>query len=119
VSASETIAIVTSVLALVALAVLLVVLGSALQTLRVARRMVSDFEAQAFPLLDELRVAVERASDEVARVDAALGSVTAVSRTLEEASQVASSAVTAPVVKVLALSAGTRSAYQRFRGRRS
>ena len=106
-------------LAVVLCAILLVALGSILQTLRASRRILAALEQQVIPLVDELAATVERAGAEVDHLDEVLGSVTAVSRTLEDASQAASNAVTAPVVKVLALSAGTRSAYQRFRHRRS
>ncbi len=99
--------------------VLLVALGAVLQTLRASRATLATLNDRLVPLVDELTRTVERAGAEVDHIDEVLGSVTAVSRTLEDASQAASTAVTAPVVKVLAISAGTRSAYRRFRHRRS
>jgi uncharacterized protein YoxC len=106
-------------LAIALCAILLVALGSILQTLRASRRILASLESQVIPLVDELEATVRRAGAEVDHLDEVLGSVTAVSRTLEDASLAATNAVTTPVVKVLALSAGTRSAYQRFRHRRT
>lgn len=106
-------------IAVVLCAVLLIALGSVLQTLQATRRSLRMVERRMLPLLDELEGTVRRAGSEVDHIDEVLGSVAAVSRTLEDASNAASSAVKAPVVKVLAFSAGTRTAYHRFRRRRT
>lgn len=97
---------------------LLLALGALLQTLRATRQTLQTLEARVLPLLDELEATVRRAGDEVDQVEAVVGSVEALTRTIEDASNAASDAVTKPVVKAIALSAGTRSAWQRFRDRR-
>ena len=99
-------------------AVLLVALGAILQVLRTTRRTLAALQETLVPLTDELAGTVRRAGAEVDQIDAVVGSVTAVARTLEDATQTAGAVVSTPVVKVLALSAGTRSAYRRFRHRR-
>jgi len=99
--------------------VLLVALGAVLQTLRATRRTLASVQQSLVPLVEELATTVRVAGDEVGQIDQVLGSVTAVAKTLEDASEVAGTAVTKPVVKVLAFSAGTRSAYRRFRHRRT
>ncbi|MFZ4515159.1 MAG: hypothetical protein ACOYN3_02515 [Acidimicrobiia bacterium] len=102
-------------IAAVAAVALLMALGVVLQTLRAMRQTLAALDARVVPLLDELEATVRRAGDEVDQVETVVGSVEALSRTIEDASAAASK----PVVKALAFSAGTRSAWQRFRGRRS
>ena len=74
------------------------------------RRLERGIEAlrtEAVPLVHEARVAVDQASGEMARVEAVLEDTESVTATVDSACRLAQRAFASPVVKVLALRAGT------------
>ena len=77
-----------------------------------------DFRSQSLPLLAEMRTTVDQANAELGRVDELIGRAESIGGTLDSASRLAYLAFSNPVIKVMALGAGTSRAARRFRGRR-
>jgi hypothetical protein len=104
-----------TVLCAIGFAALIVVLMRVLQTLNEVRTTVDALAAQTKPLLDDLRASVDDARDDLDRFDRVLGSAEAISTSVEGASRVARVALSAPVIKTVALASGTQRAARRFR----
>jgi hypothetical protein len=107
------------VLGFVALVLVLVRVLGALRELQVA---VDTLVARTEPLLDELRAtvdeareSVEEARDDLDRFDQVLGSAEAISARVDGASRVYRAALSAPVIKTVALASGTSRAARRLR----
>lgn len=111
--ASVVAAAVAAVAALCSLAGL-AVLGRRVRDLR---RVVSELQAEALPLVREARLVVDQAASEMERVGDVLGSAEAVSATVDSASRLAYRAFANPVVKVLAFGSGLGGALRRLFGR--
>ena len=70
------------------------------------------------PLLVDLRNSVSEARGDLQRFDRVLGSAEAISSSVEGASRVAKAALSAPVIKTVAIASGTKRAARRLGGRR-
>ena len=95
-------------------AVILVLLGAALSLRRSARdlRLLADeMSAHASAVLTAAEDTIDHARTELARVDDLMGSAEAIAKT----SRLAHAAVATPLIKLLALGAGTARAGRRFR----
>ncbi|MGO9455481.1 MAG: hypothetical protein ACLP62_00335 [Acidimicrobiales bacterium] len=114
-SAADVVVLVAAVVACVAAAV---AAGAAVVLVGQVRRLERGIEAlrtEAVPLVHEARVAVDHASSEMARVEAVLEDTESVTATVDSASRLAQRAFASPVVKVLALRAGTVGGLRRLR----
>ena len=107
--------VVATVLCALGFAALCVALMRVLDALRGVRRELADLRAQTRPLLSDLRVSVDEARDDLERFDRVLGSAEAISANVEGASRVARAALSAPIIKTVALASGTRRAARRLR----
>jgi hypothetical protein len=107
--------VVATVLCAFGFAALAVVLVRVLDALRDIRVAVSDLDARTAPLLYELRASVDEARHDLARFDRVLGSAEAISDSVEGMSRVARVALSAPVIKSVALASGTGRAARRLR----
>ncbi len=102
----------------VATVVVLGLLVAAVSLLRTAQRMrVLAEELTAHPALafHDVDVVVARARGELDRVDDLIGSAEAITQTVGSASRLAHLAFTGPLIKVMALGAGTARAGRRLR----
>jgi len=101
--------------AVLAVVGLLVAMASLTRTLAALRVTVDDLRRQTVPLLGDVQTTVRQANAELERVDALLGTAESISTTVDSASRLAYLAFSNPVIKALALGAGTSRAVKRFR----
>lgn len=81
------------------------------------RRLIGDLEAsatQARRSVEDAAAAVEEARDDLERFDRVLGSAEAISGAVAGGSRVARAALSAPVIKTVAIASGTKEAGRRF-----
>lgn len=109
--------VVATVLCAIGFAGLCVALVRVLDALRAVQRELGELRAETRPLLADLRVSVDEARHDLDRFDRVLGSAEAISANVEGASLVAKTALSAPLIKTVALASGTRRAARRLRGR--
>lgn len=118
-SAGEVAAIIGAVAGALLAVGLLFALSSLTRTLRLVRHSVEDLNRQAIPLLADMRNTVETANAELLRVDELIGRAESIGGTLDSASRLAYLAFSNPVIKAMALGAGTSRAVRRVRGGRA
>jgi hypothetical protein len=116
-TATEFALIVGSVLCIIGFAAMVVVLLRMLRALGELRGEVWLLREETRPLLAELRQSVDNARDDLDRFDRVLGSAEAISSSVEGVSRVAKIALSAPLIKTVALASGTGRAARRLRGR--
>ena len=76
---------------------------------------VPDAAVQVVPLVDDLRVALEEANEELDRIDRLVGSAESISATVDATSKLAYRALSAPVIKTVAVTSGASRAARRLR----
>jgi hypothetical protein len=81
-------------------------------------RALDEIEAQALPLIDDLAQSLEEANAELARVDRLVGSAESISATVDATSKLAYRALSAPVIKTVAVTSGASRAARRIRRER-
>lgn len=81
------------------------------------RRLVTELQSEALPLVRQARVVVDQAATEMERVGDVLGSAEAVTTTVDSASRLAYRAFANPVVGIMAFGTGLRGALRRLFGR--
>ena len=103
--------------AVVGLAVLglLVALVSAVRTLRSLRVAVDELREETVPLVRDMQTTVRQTNSELVRVDELLQRAESISTTVDSASHLAYLTFSNPVIKALAVAAGTSRAVKRFR----
>lgn len=108
------------VAAVVVTLVVAVLISSAVSLARTAaelRSLADELSDHAAAVLSDVEVTVKRARSELDRVDDLVGSAEALSETVGSASRLAHAAMSAPLIKLMALRAGTVRAGRRLRGR--
>jgi hypothetical protein len=113
-SAGQIAVLVASILCFVAVAGLLLALGSLQRQVRALRRVADDLRRQTVPLVADAQRVVDQAATEMERVGAVLDSTEAVHATVDSASRLAYRAFANPVVKVLAVRAGAATGIRRL-----
>lgn len=99
-------------------AVIVVLLGAALSLRRSARDLrllAEEMSDHASAVIDAAEETIVRAQGELARVDELIGSAEAITETVGTASRLAHATVATPLIKLLALKAGTARAGRRLR----
>lgn len=114
-SAADLALVLVTVASTVAVVAVLFALARLLATLRHVRRTVDELTAAALPLIDQLADAVEDANEELARVDRLVGSAESISATVDATSKLAYRALSAPVIKTVAVTSGASRAARRLR----
>jgi uncharacterized protein YlxW (UPF0749 family) len=104
-------AVMASVAAIVACTAAVVLVGQ----VRRLERGLEALRAEAVPLVHEARQAVDHASAGMARVESVLEDTESVTATVDSASRLAQRAFANPVVKLLAIRAGTAGGLRRLR----
>ncbi len=118
-TAGELAVVIATVLCTIGFAALIVVLVRVVDSLTAMRGEVERLRAETGPLLAELRGAVGDARDDLARFDRVLGSAEAISDAVGVAGgRVSRIALSAPVIKTVALATGTGRAGRRLRSTR-
>jgi uncharacterized protein YoxC len=117
VTAGELAIVLGTVLCALGFAALVVVLARVLQSLREVQAEVARLRSETGPLLTDLAAAVDDARDDLDRFDRVLGSAEAISANVAGASRVTRMALSAPVIKTVALASGTSRAASRLRGK--
>jgi hypothetical protein len=115
VTAGQFALVVGAVLCVIGFAALVVALVRVLQALRELQSAVTSLRDETRPLLGELKLSVDEARDDLERFDRVIGSAEAISAHVEGASRVARVALSAPVIKTVALASGTTRAARRLR----
>src|SRR6185437_4708707 len=116
VAAVDVVVVVSAVVACVAAIVGVVAAVVLVGQVRRFERGVEALRDEVVPLVQEAREAAGYAADEMARLDAVLEDTEAVTAAVDSASRLAQRAFASPVVKVLALRAGTAGGLRRLRG---
>lgn len=116
-TAGDLAAVLVSVLCLAAVAALVVTITLLTRTLRALRDALTALQDETLPLVDELRQTVEQAAGEVERVEHLVGTAEAISARVDGASRLATTALSKPVIKTVAVAAGTSRAAKRLRNR--
>jgi hypothetical protein len=121
-TAGELALVLATMLCVLGFVALVLVLVRVLVALRALQAAVDALSARTEPLLDELRhtveearESVEEARDDLDRFDQVLGSAEAISARVSGASRTARVALSAPVIKTVALASGTSRAARRLR----
>ena len=114
-SAADLAVVVVTGSAIVAVVVLLYVLQRALVALREVRAALDTITDQVVPLVDELARSVTDANAELDRVNRLVGSAESISATVDATSKLAYRALSAPVIKTVAITSGASRAAKRLR----
>ena len=114
-SAADLAVVVVTGSAIVAVVVLLYVLQRALVALREVRAALDAITDQVVPLVDELARSVTDANAELDRVNRLVGSAESISATVDATSKLAYRALSAPVIKTVAITSGASRAAKRLR----
>jgi uncharacterized protein YoxC len=115
VTAGDLAIVLAAVLCALGFAALVVVLGRVLQAIRELREELARLRRDTQPLLEELQASVDEARDDLERFDRLLGSAESISSRVNGATRVTRLALSAPVIKTVALASGTSRAASRLR----
>ena len=116
-SAAEFAAVLLGVLALAMAAVTVVVVQRLLAVTRELQRATEALDAEVLPAVDELRQVAGDARADLDRIDRIIEGSEVVADRVDAASKIAYSAVSRPVIKAMAVRAGTAEAVRKMRGR--
>jgi uncharacterized protein YoxC len=116
-SAGELAVVLAAVLCALGFAALVVVLYRVLQATRELRDELVRLRRDTEPLLEDLQTAVDDAREDLDRFDRLLGSAESISSHVNGATRVTRMALSAPVIKTVALASGTSRAASRLRRR--
>lgn len=114
-SASDLAVVVVTGCSIVAVVAILFALARLLTVVRRVTRTLDELEAQALPLVGELTDSVADANAELARVQRLVGSAESISATVDATSKLAYRALSAPVIKTVAMTSGASRAAKRLR----
>ncbi|MCU1354870.1 MAG: hypothetical protein JWM89_288 [Acidimicrobiales bacterium] len=114
-SASDLALVVVTGCSIVAVVVVLFVAARLLVVLRRVTHTLDEINDQALPLVDELAASLAAANEELARVDRLVGSAESISATVDATSKLAYRALSAPVIKTVAMTSGASRAAKRLR----
>ncbi len=117
-SAADLTVVVVTACSIVAVGALLFVLQRALATVRNLRQTVEVVHGQLLPLVEDLTVSLAEANEELARIDRLVGSAESISATVDATSKLAYRALSAPVIKTVAVTSGASRAAKRMRRER-
>jgi uncharacterized protein YoxC len=116
-TAGDLAVVLATVLSAIGFAALVVVLLRVLRALGELQSEVQALRSETRPLLADLKTSVDEARDDLDRFDRVLGSAEAISSSVEGVSRVAKIALSAPMIKTVAIASGTGRAAKRLRRR--
>ena len=113
--AGEVAAVIVAIVSVVAVVLLAFAIASLTRTLRAMREAVEMLHRETLPAVTEMRQTVRQANQELERIDSLLGTAESISATVDSASHLAYLAFSNPVIKVMAVGAGTAKAAKALR----
>ena len=114
-SASDLALVVVTGCSIVAVVAVLFAVTRLLVVLRRVTRTLDEITAEALPLVDTLAASVAEANEQLDRVDRLVGSAESISATVDATSRLAYRALSAPVIKTVAMTSGASRAAKRLR----
>ena len=117
-TATELAALIVAIASVVAVVLLGVCLASITKTLKEVRAAVELLRTETVPVVTELGDTVRSANAELERVGELIGTAESISGTVDSASRLAYLAFSNPLIKGMALAAGTGRAARAFRRNR-
>lgn len=114
-SASDLALVVVTICSVVAVVAVLFALVRLLVVLRRVTTTLDEIADAALPLVADLASSVAEANEELARVDRLVGSAESISATVDATSKLAYRALSAPVIKTVAMTSGASRAAKRLR----
>lgn len=114
-SATDLALIIISGCSIVAVVAVLFALQRILVAIRRVTQTLDELNAQALPLIDDMASALAEANAELERVDRLVGSAESISATVDATSKLAYRALSAPVIKTVAIRSGASRAARRLR----
>ncbi len=114
-SASDLALVIVTGCSVVAVVAVLFALAKVLSTLRQVSGALDQLTTEALPLVDDLASSLADANEELARIDRLVGSAESISATVDATSKLAYRALSAPVIKTVAVTSGASRAAKRFR----
>lgn len=106
-SAVDLAALIVVLVCLVVVAILVFVVQALVSTLRQLRETVDELRAESLPMFDDLRSTVNKAGDELERVDEVMGRVERIVATADVTSRLTQRVITPPLIKTAAVMKGT------------
>ncbi len=116
-SVVELAAVVVAVTSVVAVVVVTLGVVSLRRTLGVLRHGIEELHAETVPVVADLQASVDHVNRQLERMDDTVASLRSVSGTVDAASRLAYATLANPVIKALALGAGTAKAAHSLRRR--
>lgn len=116
-TATDLAAVVVAIASVVAVVLLVFALVAVNRTLTTMRLSIEELRRETLPVVKDVQRTVAQANVELERVDGLLDSAQSVSLTVDSASRLAYLAFSNPIIKVLALGAGTGRAARALRRR--
>jgi hypothetical protein len=114
-SASDLAAIIVAIASVAVVVLLVFVVVSINRTLTTMRLSIEELRRETLPVVDELRRTVTTANAELERLDGLIDSASSVTATVDSASHLAYLAFSNPLIKLIALAAGTSKAAKALR----
>src|SRR5688500_6181461 len=114
-SASDLAAIIVAIASVAVVVLLVFVVVSINRTLTTMRLSIEEIRRDTLPVVDELRRTVTTANAELQRLDGLIDSASSVTATVDSASHLAYLAFSNPLIKLIALAAGTSKAAKALR----
>ena len=117
-SAGDLAAVVVTLVSIGAVMALVIALQLVWRHVRALRATVDDVESRARLAIAELDATVAEANRQLGRMDELIGSAESISATVDATSRLAYKALSAPVIKTVAIASGTSKAAKRLRKER-
>ena len=114
-SGADLAAVVVTISSIVAVGAVLFGLLRLLRTLEDLRASIDVINERVPPLIDELAESLAQANHELARMERVVGSAESISATVDATSKLAYRALSAPVIKTVAVTTGASRAAKRLR----
>jgi hypothetical protein len=97
---------------------LCIVLLNTFRVLESTKMTIDTMREETVPLLREIKISIEKTNGHLDRVGTVLDSAGGIVGRVEKVSGLVEEAISSPLVKIIGLGAGLRSAAGRFRGRK-
>ncbi|MBT5140301.1 MAG: DUF948 domain-containing protein [Acidimicrobiaceae bacterium] len=114
-SAVDLAAVIVTIVCLVAVAVLVIAIQALVRTLRELRITVDELRSNTLPMVDDLRTTVNKANEELDRVDDVIGRAERITATVDVASRLTYKAMAPPLIKTLSFVKGAGRARRALR----
>lgn len=105
-TATDLAAVIVAIVCLAVVVVLVVAVQTLVATIRQLRGTIDDLRGSTLPMVDDLRITVDRAGDELERVDGIIDRAERISTTVDAASRLTYKAVAPPLMKTISVVAG-------------